>query len=465
MNRRKFIIGTTIAGTSLLASPPLLGSTAVVKKKPSSVIVMGAGFAGLTAAWLLAKKGVKVTVLEARNRVGGRVFSVKPLADSQQVIEYGAEWVGNSHTSLIAMCKEFGLELFNNQFDTHLIYQGSYSPAGQWETSNDLETFWSKKTAIWETYTQKSKERLDKIDWWRFLSNQGFSERDLMIRELTDSTDFGESIRHTSGYAAFAEYAESSEKNEMDMKIRGGNNLLAQKLSDAIGREKIYLDHKVTSVLQAKRTGVTVTCANGKMFTADKLICTIPTYSVQKIHWSPGLPTVQVDAMNALQYARIVKFPVIFKERFWKSENFDMITDTPAHYFYHATKNQTGPTGVLISYATGDKADSMSSMPKEQRQEIILEALKPAFGNVKQYLTDSQMYYWGNDPYSKGAYAFYGKGQWFEIKPILKESFINTHFAGEHLADWQGFMEGAINTGEEAVAEMGVDAMSLSNQG
>lgn len=68
-----------------------------------------------------------------------------------------------------------------------------------------------------------------------------------------DSTDFGESIRHTSGYSAFAEYAESSEKNEMDLKIRGGNTMLAEKLADAIGRENIRLSHKVLQIVQSKK--------------------------------------------------------------------------------------------------------------------------------------------------------------------------------------------------------------------
>lgn len=454
MKRRKFIIGTTIAGTSLLTRPPLLASVPQVSKKPASVIIIGAGFSGLTAAHWLRQSGVKVTLLEGRNRIGGRVFSFNPPNSPGQVIEFGAEWVGNSHISLISMCKEFGLELFNNQFETALTYEGQFSGAGKWETSPDLESFWSRKTALWEEYTDKAKQKLDKMDWWRFLSNQGFSDRDLMIRELTDSTDFGESIRHTSGYAAFAEYAESSEKNEMDMKIRGGNQMLAQKLADAVGRENILTEHKVTVVDQSRRE-VKVTCANGKTFTADKLICTAPTYSVMRIQWNPGLPAIQTEAMNALQYARIVKFPLEFKERFWKQEDFDMITDTPAHYFYHATKNQPGQHGVLISYVTGDKADSMSSMPKEKRQEIILDALRPGFGDVRKYLADSHMYYWANDPYSKGAYAFYGKSQWFDVMPVLRESFMNTHFAGEHLADWQGFMEGAINTGEEVAVQLG----------
>ncbi len=454
MNRRKFIIGTTIAGTSLLANQKAFANAIIPKGKPASVLVIGAGFSGLTAAYLLRKQGIDVKVIEARGRIGGRVFSMKPEGAGGQTIELGAEWVGNSHTSLIAMCKEFGLELFNNQFETHLTFEGAYTPAGKWTMSKELEDFWMKKAAVWSTYADSAKQKLDKIDWWRWLSNQGFSERDLLLRELMDSTDFGESIRHTSGYAAFAEYAESSEKNEMDLKIRGGNTMLAEKLADAIGRENILLNTKVLEVAQNKKTGVTVTCDKNKTYTADKLICTVPTYSLMKINWNPALPQDQIDAINSLQYARIAKFPFVFKERFWKEENFDMITDTPAHYFYHATKNQPGNTGVLISYITGDKVDAMASMTKEQRQTVILDALKPAFGDVRKYMVDNLMYYWGTDPYSKGAYAFYGKGQWFGVMPKLRESHMHVHFAGEHLADWQGFMEGAINSGEDAVAEI-----------
>jgi len=454
MQRRTFLLGTTAASAALMARPASLRGMTPPARKPGSVLVIGAGFAGLTAAHLLRKQGVRVTILEARNRVGGRVFSFHPEGTTGQVIELGAEWVGNSHTSLIGLCEEFGLELFNNQFDSHLTLAGEYSPAGKWSFSEGLEAFWAKKTPLWEAMAEKDKRAMDKADWWRLLANMGFTDRDLLIRELLDSTDFGESIRHTSGYAAFAEYAESSPNNEMDLKIRGGNTRLAEKLAESVGAENILLNHKVAAVEQSRKDGVKVTCADGKTFTADRLICTAPTWSVQRIQWTPALPAVQVEAMNALQYARIVKIPMVFKERFWKVENFDMVTDTAAHYFYHATKDQPGKTGVLISYVTGDKADSITSLTKQQREAVVLDALRPAFGDVKKHLQDSLMYYWASDPYSKGAYAFYGKGQWFGVMPTLREPHMLTHFAGEHLADWQGFMEGAINTAEEAVEQI-----------
>jgi monoamine oxidase len=184
------------------------------------------------------------------------------------------------------------------------------------------------------------------------------------------------------------------------------------------------------------------------------MICAIPTLSVLKIEWKSILPPVVTEALHELQYARIGKFPIVFSERFWERDDFDMITDTPAHYFYHGTKNQSGKHGVLMCYAIGEKADTLASVNVKQRKDIIINALKPAFGDVSKYITEDLIYYWGQDKYSAGAYAFYGKNQWFEVMPVLKQPHENIHFAGEHLADWQGFMEGAINSGEEAVEQL-----------
>lgn len=81
---------------------------------------------------------------------------------------------------------------------------------------------------------------------------------------------------------------------------------------------------------------------------------------------------------------------------------------------------------------------------------MVNRTLQPHFGDTKALLQRQENFYWGNNDYTMGAYALYGPGQWFGLMPKLKESFLHTHFAGEHLANWQGFMEGAIMTGESA---------------
>lgn len=454
MKRRTFIIQSAIGtvawkdiGSNLPA--PNFNSS----KKVKSVCIIGAGFAGLMAAHTLKERGIKVTILEAKNRIGGRVFSHHPSSAPDQVIELGAEWVGQSHELIIGLCKKFNLILENNQFETHLTFNGQYFKDGKWSLSPAFNTFWAAKKTIWKNMPEKQKKKLDRTDWWRFLSDKKFDDRDLMLRELMDSTDFGESIRHVSAYAAYAEYAESSEKNEMDLKIKGGNSQLTEALSKSIGIENILLSHKVNNIIQNKN-GVQLHCENGSTFEADKLICAVPTFSLRKIQWAPQLPEIMVDALAELQYARIGKFPMVFSEKFWKQENFDMVTDTPAHYFYHATKNQNVPGGTLICYATGDKAESLNSISSEQRKSIILDALKPAFGDVGKYLKEDLKFYWGNEPASYGAYALYGVKQWFDVMPVLSEPFQNTLFAGEHLADWQGFMEGALQSGKDAAEKI-----------
>jgi monoamine oxidase len=442
--RRKFIKQAAVTSGGLLLSAPVWSNIFPVEKP--KVIIIGAGLAGPTAAYRLKQKKIDYLILESRSRIGGRVFSHQITDDL--VIELGGEWIGNSHIRMQQLCNEFDLELQNNQLDTHLIYKGKYMPSGNWSYSEEWNRQFTKILADYEHFSEDDKQLLDGMDWWRFLIGKGCDGRDLDIRELLDSTDFGEGIRHVSAFAALTEYAESSEKNEMDLKIKGGNSVLADKLSEVIGKENIMLEHSVQKVVQ--NTKVHVYCANGKVFEADKVICTIPTFALQNINWEPALPKMKTDALLQLQYARINKHALLFEKRFWQEESFDMVTDQTPHYFYHATKNQPSENGVLISYSIGDKAAVIANQDDNRNAAEIERTLQPHFGNIRSLLKKQVNYYWGNDNYSKGAYALFSREQWFRLRPTLQEPFLHTYFAGEHLADWQGFMEGAVNTGEDA---------------
>ncbi|MHA4846896.1 flavin monoamine oxidase family protein [Flavitalea antarctica] len=449
--RRTFLKQAGLAGASLLLTTQSKAIFSLIRQK--KVIIIGAGLAGLSAAKKLKEKNIGYVILEARKRVGGRVYSYQMDAMDDLNIELGAEWIGSSHQRLLALCDEYKLGLINNQFDTHLIYRGRYFKKNEWEYSEGWRKQFSQMLTNYGQMSDADKLVLDGMDWWRYLVQNGCEGRDLDLRELFDSTDFGESIRHVSAYAAMAEYAESSEKNEMDFKIKGGNSRLPLKMAEELGADKILYNHTVDKVIQAEgKAGVEVICKNGEVFKADKIICTVPTFAAQKINWQPGLPAMKVAAMNELQYARINKNPLLFSRRFWQDEDFDMITDSSAHYFYHATKNQKAEKGVLISYTVGDKADVVSRQADSWRTDTVQLSLQPAFGNVKPLLEKQLNYYWGEDEYSRGSYALYAPGQWFRLMPVLKEPFLHTLFAGEHLADWQGFMEGAINSGEAAAS-------------
>jgi monoamine oxidase len=299
--------------------------------------------------------------------------------------------------------------------------------------------------------TPRNSKVLDQIDWWKYLINNGISERDIEIKELFDSTDFGESIRNVSAYASLSEYAYSSPNNEMDFRIEGGNTRLVQAIGEKIGLQHILMNKKAVGVKQDGKQ-VQVTCEDGSQYSGSRLICTVPAFALTKINWQPALPSEKMEALHQMQYCRIIKSAVVFKERFWQDEAFDMITDSTAHYFFHSSKNQVHNKGTLTSYATGDKAYIISKMNQEQKLREVCAALKPAFGDVSKYAEKVTSYYWGGDSFTKGAYAIYDTHQWFGIREVMAKPFRNISFAGEHLAEWQGFMEGAVQTGE-AVAK------------
>jgi monoamine oxidase len=199
-----------------------------------------------------------------------------------------------------------------------------------------------------------------------------------------------------------------------------------------------------------QRGGQVTVTAGGRDFTADACICTVPVRVLNKIAFDPPLPALQRAAADKLQYARIVKNQVLFKERFWGPEDFSLVSDVTSHYYFHSTKDQPGKQGILCSYAIGEKADVLAAQNNERRSEIITRDLLPLNRKAPELAASIQSMAWQRDSYTQGAYAFYRPGQWFTLRPILQRPHGKVLFAGEHLAEWQGFMEGAVVTGEAA---------------
>ena len=450
-NRRDFlkISGVTALGTLISAN-----STFAQKKKKTCVVI-GAGFSGLAAAYKLKNAGWNVTILEARSRFGGRVFSHRLPENPNLVCELGAEWVGESHERILSLLKDFGLEKQDHRFADSLMQNGRVSRPKTWGLSEvsdtKLKSFLEKVKA--EKFTEQQFRAMDRQDWWTVLKNLGLSDEELRLRDLADSTDFGESIRFVSGYAAAGEYAISCDHNEMDYKIIGGNSRLAEEFVKRIGAVSIKLNTLVEEINQFK--GIVTVKTKDAKFTADAVICTVPTASLKKIKFTPELPAVRQKAVESLIYARIIKNSVLYDERFWEADDFSMVTDATSHYYFHSTQKQAGKQGILTAYAIGDKADVLASQDDKRRMEIITKDLIPFNSNAPNLARGIASYAWQRDEFTKGAYALYRPGQWFGVRDHLLAPHGKVLFAGEHLSDlWQGFMEGAIETGEAAAKSL-----------
>jgi monoamine oxidase len=293
-------------------------------------------------------------------------------------------------------------------------------------------------------------------DWWTILRDRGFTRNELLRRDLMDSTDFGESIRHVGGFSAAAEYFGSNRYDEMDERIEGGNKRLVDKLKGEVVKKqgKILFKRRVRKILQ-DHARVHVTTTDGVRHVAAFCICTVPARALTRIHFEPALHDDQWDAAKQLQYARIMKTALLFKDRFWmkgKRTRFSCFTDGASDFVFDATLGQEGPAGILCSYSVGDKADDLNAysrrLLKKRIEDDLGAILKVPSSSTKAM--DLHKTAWQDDEFTQGAYALYRPGQWFAIHELLGEPHKRIYFAGEHLAEQQGFMEGAVQTGKRA---------------
>jgi monoamine oxidase len=428
-----------------------------------SCIVIGGGLAGLSAAYELTRRHWRVLVLEALPRLGGRVLSHRFEEAKHLVCELGAEWIGADHHRMRRLCRHFNLKLDRHQF-AYCFWNGStrtrfYVPTG-WSFGKRARRGFDKFGRWFRNLDaerdQGQMQELDQSDWWTTLERMGFSPHERLQRDLMDSTDFGESIRLSSAYLAATEYFDSNDSDEMDAKIRGGNDRLVLKLAAAIRRRgSIHVNARVTGIDQDS-DGVAIYVVGRKQpYTAQFCICTTPAHALNRFRWHPDLPLDQRNAANQLQYSRIMKTAVLYANRFWKDRGkfgFSVFTGRVSDFCFHSTFKQKGKAGILCSYAIGDKADDLASEPSENNvmkwiTEDVANALSKHLVPIAPINIKRQP--WQSEQWIGGAYAFYRPGQWFHVRPLLSRPHGRVFFAGEHLSeDWQGFMEGAVETGE-----------------
>ena len=338
-----------------------------------SCIIIGAGLAGLAAAHYLSRRRWSVIVFEAQERFGGRVLS-HSFPGSRLVCELGAEWIGDNHPKIKGLCKTLKLKLVPHRYGFSFWSGSARAPAamfrpGAWPFLPAADLRFKRFAKEFKCYSPAQQKALDLLDWWTHLKNNlGFTESDLLRRDQTDSTDFGESIRMTSAYVAATEYILSDPTDEMDFKVLGGNQRIVDALVSDVRLHggKVYRDSKVLGVHQS-RGAVKVDVENLPEGTkADYCICTVPASCLNRILWKPDLPPAQRRAADQLQYARIVKTAVLYNRRFWQKpgrSGFSTFTGRVSDFCFDSTLKQRGRQGILCSYAVGDKADDVAGEP------------------------------------------------------------------------------------------------------
>jgi monoamine oxidase len=489
--RRRLLQG---AGAGLLLAG--CGTTPVATLPPPAttrgdeVAIIGAGIAGLTAAWRLRQAGVRVRVHEAQNRIGGRMLSLRDHFADGQVIELGGELIDTGHVRIRALAAEMGLELddlldgdvgrdtwfFDGRAISEREIVAAFVPvAAAIERDlallgDDALTYHGATPA-----TFVHAQVLDALSIAQWFDRNGVSGWLRKLLDVAYTTEMGLEIDRQSALNfltfigtdadAFRVFGESDER----FHVRGGNDLIPQrvaaKIADAIDTGSVLEAVRGDAdgyVLSFRRDGAT------RDVRARQVILALPFTLLRRVRIDVELPAVKRRAIDRLAYGSNAKLMIGYDRRVWRTHgaNGASMSDLAYQTTWETSRKQPGEAGVLTNFTGGRHGIEIGQGTPKQQAEAATAALEQVFPGVAAARAGMReaRFHWPSHPWSLGSYACFGPGDWTTLRGAIEESVGGLHFAGEHCApETQGFMEGGCESGETAaaavLAALGIEAL------
>jgi monoamine oxidase len=502
LTRRGLIAGAAVAGAA--AALPAGAEAARHKRKHSKhskpkkrlsssaspsadVIVVGAGVAGLTAARQIVKAGKSAIVLEARNRVGGRVFNHD--LGGGKVTEAGAEYVGPTQDHILALAKELGVGLFD-AYDTgdnvylfggqRLTYSDT-SPAGivpldpvvladavafvalldQMSTAVPVDAPWEAPSARdWDGQTLETFAKANST----YLANSRW--RDLLAATVRGV--FGCEAREVSLlYALFYIASSGNETNpgtfERNFNTRngaqqwrmvGGTQQVPLRMAAQLGSQ-VMLGQPVRRIVQSGGGVQVVT--DGFTASAKRVVVALAPSLAGRISYEPLLPVARDALTQRFPVGNLVKLDVIYDRPFWRDAGLTgtLLTDRgPANVIFDSSPPDGSP-GVLLGFVGGDAARYWMAQPLADRRNAMLATLAEGFGsqalNARGYIEMN----WTAEEFSRGCpVGVPPPGTLVDYGASLRDPVGAIHWAGTETSTyWAGYMDGAVRSGERAARE------------
>lgn len=454
LTRREMIQRSLAAAGVLLISDSL---TFGGQKAGARVVVIGAGFSGLAAAYELSKAGYDVTVVEARNRVGGRVISFSDIVPGKNV-EGGGELIGSNHPAWNGYKEQFKLKFLDvgeEDLEFPIVLNGKRL------TADESEALWEEMEKAFaplladaakidadRPWTANNAQALDKrsiADWIDGLSVSATCKAGLHALTMADN---GVATGWQSYLGNLAMWKGGGlEKYWTDSEVfrcAGGNQQLATKLVAGIGTAKVLTRTPVRSVTTNDK-GARVALANGKVLEADHVILTAPPSTWNRIAFDPVLPLMLMPQMGSN-----VKFLIGLNGPFWRRAEVapDLLSDGPINETWHATEGQKGAGDAMVCFSGGPSAEMCRDWGARRTENYLTELSKVYKGVRTAYSGKSRFMDWPGDAWTKGSYSFPAPGQVTSQGPTLYDGIGRLHFAGEYSSyAFMGFMEGALNSG------------------
>ena len=476
VTRREFLKGSIAAGAALLLSNRLARAE---RPKPSgkSIIVIGAGFAGLTAAYELLAAGYQVTVLEARDRVSGRVITFDNFVPGR-FIEGGGELIGSNHPLWAAYAKQFELE-FIEVPETDAKWPVVID--GKLLSERDAAPLWEGMDHILESIGGDAGPILADTPWAspdaRTLDMAAVPEKVMSVDapDIAKRAIIADFVSETGvpperqGYLALLTAVKGGSLDQYWTETqvyhcKGGNQQLAQKLAAEIGAERIHLNAPAGEVTIGPGR-VAVTCADARSFTADDAILAVPPSVWGNIAFDPPLPEVLRPQMG-----NNIKYLISLRNRFWLEDSLspESLSDGNVQATWESTAGQAGDTPAgMIAFSGGAGADTMRAIPADRRDAAYLEELKTRYPKLAEAFVASRFMDWPAVPWTRASYSFAAPGEITTMGPILHQGIEDRlHFAGEHSCyKFAGYMEGALTSGVSIARRLAVrDGVTIDGE-
>ena len=443
------------------------------------VVVVGAGLSGLTAAVELVDAGAEVTVLEADERVGGRMRGV-PIRDGVTA-DGGAAYLGVRHTELLTMLDGYGLGLASTGMDgdstfllsdTRTTTKGRVPPldaVALGDLFDRLEELVEqvRPDTPWLSHEADLRDQLTVARW--LAEEVGHPDAQtffpLFLGEMMAADPAKISVLHMAFYLRSGggiRYLNAFEGGAQQWRVAGGSHQLCEAIADRLG-DRIRLGHRA-SVIDQTGDEVVVHCATGSdaapvQYRADRVVVAVPPLLAQGIDFRPGLRTPRATAATGPGCA--VKVHLGYPAPLWREHGLSGWSVSSSGPLLSTVDDspQDGSAGVLTGFVTGAAAPTFSALAPAEQEEAALAHIRRLFPQLPPPTTVT-VTDWLTAEFSKGCYAaLFGPGDWLQLGPGLTEPHGRVHWAGtETSLDFFGLMEGAIRSGRRAAAELTLGA-------